>query len=135
MTNASCRFGDRTRTALRTAVEDVLVVFPLGATEQHGPHLPVATDSLLVEMIAEQAALKLEGSIPVLVAPTLAFGSSAHHLPFGATLSLPTTTYLTVLMELGKSAFTCWFRRVFFLNGHGGNAELAELAARDVAIE
>lgn len=135
MTHASRLFGDRTRTALKAAADDALVVFPLGATEQHGPHLPVATDSLLVEMIAERAASNLEGSIPVLVAPTLAFGSSAHHLPFGATLSLPTTTYLTVLMELGRSAFTSGFRRVFFLNGHGGNAELAELAARDLAIE
>jgi creatinine amidohydrolase len=108
-----------------------LVILPLGATEQHGPHLATGTDCFSVEAIARQAARIASSEIPVIVAPTLPFGSSHHHLVFGATLSLRTETYLRVLNELLDCLFLDGFRRVFLLNGHGGNEELAELAARD----
>jgi creatinine amidohydrolase len=129
------RLGEQARTAAADAARQALLLVPLGATEQHGPHLPVATDTILVELVAERAALALEGRVPVLVAPVLAFGSSAHHLPFGGTLSLATETYYRVLLDLGRSAAAGGFRRLFFLNGHGGNHELAQLAARDLALE
>ena len=72
---------------------------------------------------------------PVLVAPTLPFGSSHHHLPFGGTMSLSTDVYYRVLMDLGATLVTSGFRRIFFLNGHGDNNELAQLAARDLALQ
>jgi creatinine amidohydrolase len=115
-----------------------VVVVPVGATEQHGPHLPVATDWWHVEWVARRAAAAVNagGSAPVhvVVAPTLPFGSSPHHLPFGATISLPTTTYYEVLVAILESLVTDGFRRLFLVNGHGGNHELIQIAARDVAL-
>jgi creatinine amidohydrolase len=112
-----------------------LLVLPVGATEQHGPHLPTGTDFLCAEHIARLAAARAAERIAVVVAPTLPFGSSHHHLPFGATLSLATETYYRVLIDLLDSAIGGGFQRVFVLNGHGGNHELVQLAARDVALK
>jgi creatinine amidohydrolase len=69
------------------------------------------------------------------IAPTLPFGSSHHHFVFGATLSLSTETYYRVLYELCESLVTDGFKRIFLLNGHGGNHELAELAVRDIVLK
>ncbi|MBK9712187.1 MAG: creatininase family protein [Kouleothrix sp.] len=123
-----------TRAELRALAPDALVILPVGATEQHGPHLPVGTDRFAVEHIARAAAQQVEGQIPVVVAPTLPFGSSHHHLPFGGTLSLGTETYYRVLTDLAESLIASGFRRIFILNGHGGNSELIQLVARDLAL-
>ncbi len=124
-----------TRDEARAVAPGTLVVLPVGATEQHGPHLPVGVDSYTVTHIARTAAADAAQHIPVLVAPTLPFGSSHHHLPFGGTLSLGTETYYRVLLDLLESLIAGGFRRIFVLNGHGGNNELIQLAARDVALK
>lgn len=124
-----------TREEARAIAPEALVVLPVGATEQHGPHLPVGTDHFAVEWIAREAAALASGEIPILVAPTLPFGSSHHHLPFGGTLSLATETYYRVLYDLVESLIVSGFRRVFIVNGHGGNQELVQLVARDLALK
>lgn len=124
-----------TRDDLRVAAAQSLLVLPVGATEQHGPHLPVGTDRFAVEYIARAAALEAAEQIPVLVAPTLPFGSSHHHLPFGGTLSLSSETYYRALCELVESLVISGFQRIFILNGHGGNSELLQLVARDMALK
>jgi creatinine amidohydrolase len=124
-----------TRDEARAAASDALLVLPVGATEQHGPHLPIGVDTYAVTHIARAAAAEIAGQLPVLVAPTLPFGSSHHHLPFGGTLSLGTETYYRVLADLGESLIACGFRRIFILNGHGGNSELIQLVARDLALK
>ncbi len=126
-------FAELNREQLRADAPTSLVVLPLGATEQHGPHLPTGTDTFTVEAIARDAAKRT--AIPAIVAPALPFGSSDHHLIFGGTLSLGTETYYNVLRELLESLVTDGFTRIFLLNGHGGNHELAELAARDAALK
>jgi len=128
-------FAEMTRDQLRAIAPDTTVVLPLGATEQHGPHLPAGTDFYTVEHLARAAAERASSEIAITVAPALPFGSSDHHLIFGATLSLRTETYYRVLTDLLRSLVTDGFRRIFLLNGHGGNHELAELAARDIALE
>jgi creatinine amidohydrolase len=129
------RFAELNREQLReAAASGSLVVLPIGATEQHGPHLPTGTDYFTIEAVAAESARIAAAEIPVIVTPALPFGSSDHHLIFGATLSLSTETYYRVLRELVESLVTGGFRRIFLLNGHGGNHELAELAARDVAL-
>jgi len=127
------RFTEMNREQLRAAA-DSLVVLPIGATEQHGPHLPTGTDFFTITAVAEESARIASAEIPVIITPALPFGSSDHHLSFGATLSLSTETYYRVLRELVESLVTGGFRRIFLLNGHGGNHELAELAARDIAL-
>ncbi len=63
------------------------------------------------------------------------FGSSHHHLPFGGTMSLSTETYYRAIYDLTESLITSGFRRIFILNGHGGNHELVQLVARDLALK
>jgi creatinine amidohydrolase len=121
-----------TRSELAARLPDAVVLMPTGATEQHGPHLVTGHDSVMVTAIAERATAA--SGIDVVLAPTLVFGSSAHHLPFGGTLSLATETYALVVRDLVRSAIVAGARRIFLLNGHGGNQELNVLAARDVAL-
>ena len=128
-------FEELTREELRTMAPDALVILPVGAVEQHGPHLPVGTDYFVVEHVARAAAAELARDVPALVAPTMPFGSSHHHLPFGGTLSLSTATYYRVLYDLAESLILDGFRRIFMLNGHGGNHELIQLVARDLALK
>lgn len=114
---------------------DALLILPVAATEQHGPHLPLGTDFLVVEHIARTAAAAMAKEIDVLVAPTLPFGSSHHHLIFGGTVSLSTKRYYGALRDMVESLIVSGFRRIFLLNGHGGNHELIQLVARDLVLE
>lgn len=95
-----------------------VVILPLGAIEQHGPHLAVSTDTDIVSQVALQAEKQLKND--VLLCPTLPFGSSQHHLSFGA-ISISVATYTQVVTELIESLLHAGFRRVVLLNGHGGN--------------
>jgi len=116
--------------------QGAVLVVPIGATEQHGEHLAVGTDHLISEHIAAEAAAKINAeattSPAVVVAPTLPFGHSHHHLPFGGTISITPATFQQVLIEIGSTAVTSGFQRLFFLNGHGGNVEIAATAAREI---
>jgi creatinine amidohydrolase len=125
---------EMTREEARAVAPEALVVFPVGALEQHGPHAPVGTDDYAVEHVARGAAAAVADQIPIVVAPTLPFGCSPHHLPFGGTMSLSTETYYRALRDLTESLIVSGFRRIFIVNGHGGNHELVQLVARDLAL-
>src|SRR5215813_2588841 len=116
-----------TRAELQELAPHALVVLPTGAIEQHGPHLPVGTDFFAVEHVARTAAAEIAAQIPALVTPTMPFGSSHHHLPFGGTMSLSTETYFRAMFDLAESLIISGFRRIFIVNGHGGNDELIQL--------
>ena len=126
---------DLTREDARAVAPGAIALLPTGATEQHGPHLPTGTDNLAVERIARDAAAIAAEHVPVVVTPTLPFGSSHHHLPFGGTMSIGTETYCRVVADLAESLILGGFRRVFILNGHGGNHEIVQLVARDLALK
>ena len=98
---------------------DKVVLLPLGAIEQHGPHLSVSVDTDLVSQVASKAEELLGDE--VLLCPTLSFGSSHHHLSFAGTISLSADTYTQVVIELAESFLQNGFRRIVLLNGHGGN--------------
>ena len=123
----------RTEACARAA--ESLLIWPVGALEQHGPHLPVGTDYLTIEALTRLAAEKASIKIPVLVAPTLPFGSSHHHLPFGGTMSLGSEAYYRTVYDLAESLIIGGFRKIFIVNGHGGNNELLQLVARDLALK
>lgn len=131
----STRFENHTREELRVLAPDATVVVPIGSIEQHGPHLPVSTDTEIVTYVAHTAADLAAESTPVLVTPTLPFGLAQHHLPFGATVSFSSKVYLDLLSEIGTSLVGDGFRRIFFLNGHGGNASAAAMVADRLAYE
>jgi creatinine amidohydrolase len=125
---------EMTRVEAARRAPEALIVLPVGATEQHGPHLPLATDFVIVEYVARAAAELARSERDVLVAPTLPFGSSHHHLSFGGTISISTEHYYGALRDMVESLITDGFRRIFILNGHGGNHEIMQLVARDLAL-
>lgn len=98
------------------------VMIPLGSTEQHGPHLPLDTDTRIAAAVARGVAARLAGtSAPSwLVAPAIGYGDSGEHQSFPGTISIGTDALTTLLVEYGRSA-TCWAKRLLFVNGHGGN--------------
>lgn len=133
-TVTSSLWNELTRDELNDRLPSAVVVLPTGATEQHGPHLVTGHDSFTVEHIARQAAGSVGGDLDVIVAPTLMFGSSAHHLQFGGSLSLSTATYRAVVTDLVSSILAAGASRILLLNGHGGNHELNQLVVRDLAL-
>lgn len=76
-----------------------LLIVPVGSLEQHGYHLPVSTDTLLADAVAHSGAENVHESVPVLVTPAIWSGRSPHHLPFGGTISVETTTLLSLFSE------------------------------------
>lgn len=94
------------------------IMVPVGSTEQHGPHLPLDTDTRIADAVARGSALRLEPHW--LVAPAIAYGASGEHQSFAGTISIGTEALTTLLVEYGRSAAQ-WARRLVFVNGHGGN--------------
>jgi creatinine amidohydrolase len=127
------RWDELTRDEIRELAPSALTVIPVGSTEQHGPHLATGTDATLVAALAERGAVAASRPDTVLLTPTLAYGASDHHLPFGGTLSLKTSTFQLVLADLLSSAARAGCRRVFILNGHGGNTAACAIAVAEAS--
>ena len=114
------------------AQHDPVLILPIGAIEQHGPHLPVDTDSTAVTAVAERAA----GLLPVqstLVLPTISWGLSPYWMPFAGTITLRPETILALISDIGRSVAAHGFRRMAIINGHGGNAGIMGVAATQLA--
>lgn len=126
-------YGDFTSPDLKRLAPKTIALLPLAATEQHGDHLPVITDTALVTEIARRAEAALPKKIALL--PTLWVGSSHHHLGFPGTVSIQSETYVRVLKDLIDSLIAGGFRRIVLLNGHGGNVNPASEALYRVALE
>jgi creatinine amidohydrolase len=110
---------DLTWPAVKALDRATPVVFPVAALEQHGHHMPLFTDSLLLGEVVRRVHEALGDKI--LVAPLQWLGNSDHHLDFPGTLSAPPRTYLDLLAGLLENFIAHGFRRLVFLNGHGGN--------------
>ena len=113
------------------AAAGALLAVPVGATEQHGPHLPLCTDTDLAVALCARLAAARPG---VLVAPPLAYGGSGEHEDFPGTLSIGTEAVELLLVELGRSA-TRTFSRVLLVSTHGGNADAVRRAERRLRAE
>lgn len=116
--------------------ESALLLVPLGAVEQHGPHLPLITDTAVAGAVADAAVDRIESA---LLAPALAYGASGEHEDFPGTVSLGTEALTGLLVEYGRSACR-WAGRVLLVNGNGGNLDALRAAGtllrtegRDVA--
>lgn len=108
-----------------------IVVVPIGSIEQHGHHLPVATDTILVDAAAHRGA-EVADEVPITVTPPIWSGISAHHLPFGGTLSLDFNTMLQLVENVGRTALENGFDAILLLNGHGGNMSLLGTAVNEL---
>ena len=114
---------------------NALAVLPVGALEQHGPHLPVITDSLIASELSLRAARLVAGEQPVLVLPAVWSGMSEHHLPFGGTITLDYAGLAGVLRGVVRSLRAIGFSRLLVVNGHGGNDAPLAVACRELAHE
>src|SRR4029453_5960406 len=129
------RWDRPTAPELRDAVRDkTVVIVPLGATEQHGPHLPVQVDWRSAYEISMRAAKLMAGRQRALVTPAIPFGMSEHHMSLGGTLALDFATMAAVVGCVVRSAARHGFARIFVLNGHGGNIAALETIITELTI-
>ena len=117
------------------AERDAIVIVPIGATEQHGPHLPTMVDWRCVQEVALRAARLVAASRPVVVTPTIPLGMSEHHMSLGGTLTLDYATLNAVIRCVVTSVVRHGFRRVFVLNGHGGNTTALQNIVGELTVE
>lgn len=108
------------------------VLVPLGSTEQHGPHLPLNTDTAIATAVAQATAARLPG--PVLVAPAIAYGASGEHQGFPGTVSIGHNALHLLLVELIRS-LSLWAGQVVIVNAHGGNVRYLAAAVSDMRDE
>ncbi len=111
-----------------------VVVLPLAAVEQHGPHLPTGVDALINQGILGRALARVPDELSVLVLPMQSVGKSNEHQAFPGTLSLSAQTLIHVITDLGESVHRSGFRRLLLFNSHGGNPPAMELVATDLRV-
>jgi creatinine amidohydrolase len=109
-----------------------VIVAPLGSLEQHGHHLPMLTDTMIVSEVARRAAAVLEEE--ALFLPTLWIGASDHHRAMPGTVSIGNNHYVSLLEDMLESLIGSGFRRIFLLNGHGGNITPGRQALYNVQL-
>ena len=135
----SIRWSELTAEQLRQrAAAEAIVVVPVAAIEQHGPHLPVMVDSLLCSAVAERAAERValrSTQRPVVVAPTVWSGLSEHHMPFGGTITLDFATFCALLRCICRSLQRHGFERILLLNGHGGNEAALRVVVEELSAD
>jgi creatinine amidohydrolase len=112
-----------------------LLVLPAAAIEQHGHHLPLATDTLINNLLLGHALEKLPAELPVYALPPLHYGKSNEHIGFAGTLALSASTFMAVVRDLGASLSGAGFQRLVLYNTHGGNTALIDVMARDLRAE
>lgn len=112
-----------------------LLVLPTAAIEQHGHHLPLATDTLINNLLLGHALQKLPADLPVFALPPVYYGKSNEHIGFAGTLAVSATTFMAVLRDLGKSLSSAGFQKLVLYNTHGGNTALIDVMARDLRAE
>ena len=109
-----------------------IAVLPVAATEQHGPHLPLSVDTVLVDGIVNAALDHLPAELPVLILPTQSVGLSPEHARFPGTLTLKNETILRLWTDIGESVAAAGITRLVLFNSHGGNVSVMDLVARDL---
>lgn len=114
--------------------ENTVIVLPCGAIEQHGPHLPCSVDSVIASGVMGKALEKLPARIPAFALPTITYGKSEEHLHFPGTMTLTGPTLLSTVIEIGESVYRSGFRKLLLANGHGGQPQVLEMAARELRL-
>jgi creatinine amidohydrolase len=112
-----------------------LLVLPTAAIEQHGHHLPLATDTLINNLLLGKALERLPAELPVFALPPVCYGKSNEHIGFPGTLSVSAQTFMAVVRDIGASIAASGFNKVVLYNTHGGNTSLVDVLARDLRAE
>jgi creatinine amidohydrolase len=111
-----------------------VAVLPVGAVEQHGPHLPVGVDALINEGLIGRAIALMPEDLPALVLPMTWVGRSVEHVDYPGTLTLGAETLARVWYEIGASVARAGVRRLLILNSHGGQVQAMQTVARELRI-
>lgn len=111
-----------------------VVILPIGAIEQHGPHLPLITDTMIATRALAATLAQLPDEVPVWALPPQSYGKSNEHINYPGTMTLSATTLMAVLHDIAASVARAGFRRLAFLNAHGGNMGLLDMTARDIRV-
>lgn len=111
-----------------------ILIVPVGSVEQHGSHMPVGTDTILVSEVAALGGERAD-DLPIVIAPPIWSGYSPHHLHFGGTLSLSFENALATLEDVVTTGLENGFDAVLLLNGHGGNTPLIGAAVSELGID
>lgn len=112
-----------------------VAVLPVGAVEQHGPHLPLNVDTALTDGILAVALAQLAADVPVLVLPTQAIGLSLEHQDYAGTLGLSPATLLALWTELGACVARAGVHKLLIFNAHGGNVSSMDIVARQLRMQ
>jgi creatinine amidohydrolase len=115
------------------AQRDPVCVIPVATLEDHGYHLPIDTDVVIAETLADLAVQRCEGR--ALLLPTVTHGYTPHHMDFPGPITIDWKTFVDGLLDIGRSLFRHRFTRILFVNGHGSNVPLVEMAARLLMVE
>ncbi len=135
MTRHLARWADLSRAQFAAIDRSrTIAVLPVGAIEQHGPHLPVSVDRDLAEAVLERSLEHLPTELPVLAMPGFAYGKSNEHGAIPGTISLSAETMLRLLTDIAASLARTGFRRFVMLNAHGGNSPLMTIVATELRV-
>ena len=131
------KWENLTRDEIRALDKDQsIVLLPTGATEQHGAHLPVGTDSIILSTLIDRFVATQEFEPGNLIfAPQLFIGKSNEHMGFHGTLTFGTQTYYALLHDLVKAIAASGFKKLVLLNSHGGNTDMLNMISRDLRID
>lgn len=110
----------------------LIAVLPVGATEQHGPHLPMSTDTATIDGMVRASLPHLPDELPVLFLPTVPYGKSNEHSRYPGTLTVSATTLIALWMEIGESVARSGVRKLVLYNSHGGQMSVMDIVARDL---
>lgn len=114
--------------------KNTVIVLPTGATEQHGPHLPCAVDTVISAGVVGHALARLDAVVPAYAMAPITYGKSEEHLHFPGTITLTGETLLATMNEIGESVYRAGFRKLLIVNGHGGQPQVMEMAARELRL-
>lgn len=114
--------------------ENTVIVLPAGSTEQHGPHLPCAVDTVICAGVVGHALARLPKEVPAFALPPITYGKSEEHLHFPGTLTLDGETLYATVVQVGESVYRSGFRKLLIVNGHGGQPQIMEMAARELRL-
>jgi len=114
--------------------ENTVIVLPTGATEQHGPHLPCFVDTVISSGVVGHALARLPAEVPAFAMAPITYGKSEEHLHFPGTMTVSGETLLATMNEIGESVYRSGFRKLLIVNGHGGQPQIMEIAAREMRL-